>query len=288
MPEKLLPPGVSIRNASEVLLMKVRVESYWTRRDAERIVDANKPFWQGEIREAADGKWDVWKPLAKMSVDMLGMVKRGDLIRLFIMANPPGVPPPITEFVTAVVISRGAGMVLRSKVYSRPEKTLFHSVDYGDELVVTAAQVVSHEQSTERMVKELEPFLTDTVPEDVPVNSDDAKLRAAVKNLPALAPQQGRQYWTRNGTVVSVWTYKEYGTTACSRCGRQLFGGHIQNEECPNAPGQLHAWQNQQRSVWIGGTPDGAAIEWNKDGSHAGGVKDLDIVKDPKMNEVLA
>jgi hypothetical protein len=287
--EKLLPPGVSIVSASDAQMMKVRVESYPTREQAEAIVEANKPFYQGEIREIrpvdAPGGWyyEIWKPATRMQIDFLHLAKRGDLIRFLIRFSPGNIG---TEFVTAVVMGKSNGLI-RSKVYSRPEKTAFHGVEYGDELVINENQVITHEQSTAAVVKDMEVFLTGNKPEVIPINAEDAKLRAATQHLPPLKPEAGKQYWTRNGTLVTVWTFRTQEAVLCSACGRQLLGTYIQNEMCP-ALRTYHDWVKRQQSVWLGGTQDGAAIEWTPEGAHAGGIKDLDIVKDPRMNEVIA
>jgi len=286
MPEKLLPPGVSIANASDVLLMKVRVKSYPTKEEAERIIEANRPFYQGELR-ATDKGYEIWKPLVtgdpgpRLSIDQIQNLKRGDLIR-FLLVFPTGI-----EFVTCVATAK-ASTLIRCRVYSSPENTRSHGVDYGDELVVNESQIVTHEVSNEQVMAGLQSFLTGVVPEPIPVNAEDAKLRQVTKNLPALTPVAGNQYWTRNGMLVTVWTQQTQKVTLCSACNRQLLGSNIQHETCP-ALGTYHDWREIERSIWIGGSQDGtAAIEWNPNGSHAGGLVDLDIVKDPKMNEVLA
>ena len=284
--DKLLPPGVSISDAGQVQLMKVKVESHPTREEAERIIEANRSFYQGELRTIVSSGADVfeiWKPLAKLSIDFLPLAKRGDLIRFLLKT------PDESEFVTCVVTSRTSNGLLRCRVYSRPEKTRLHTVEYGDELTVAENQVVTHEVSSDQIVKDLEPFLTGTIPEAVPVNIEDAKLRAATKNLPAVAPEKGRQYWTRNGTLVTVWTQQLQQLMVCPYCGRQNLGSQVGFEQCSrrNDSGP-HVWSTQGRWIWIGGGSDGSTLEWNADGSHAGGIRDLDIVKDPKMNEVLA
>jgi len=281
MPDKTLPLGVSIVDASEVQLMKVRVESYSTKEQAEAIIEANKRFYQGELRTIAPDAFEIWKPLAKMQVAQLDAAKRGDLIRFLIKG------PAETEFITAVIAEKTPNSLLRSKVYSMPSKT-FHGVEYSDELTVSINKVVTHEPTSANVLKDMEPFLTGTQPEAVPINAEDAQVRAATQKLPPLTPQAGKRYWTRNGLVVNVWTFQTYGTTACAYCKRQLLGSNIQTEQCPANQGQYHTWQNQQCSVWIGGSQDGGSLEWNPDGSHAGGIKDFDIVKDPKANEVLA
>lgn len=284
MSEKLLPPGVSIVSASDAQMMKVRVESYPTREQAEAIVSANKPFYEGEIRHSQENVYEIWKPKVKMQISFLALAKRGDLIR-FMLKFPEGSGTSV-ESVTGVIVNKAAGLV-RAKIYSRPEHTPEHGVDYGDELVISESQVITHEVSSAEVVKEVEPFLTGVIPMPQPVNAEDAKVRAATQNLPPVAPEAGKQYWTRNGTQVNVWTRQTQKPVVCAACGRQQLGSQVMNEMCP-VTRTFHSWAERERTVWLGGSPDGAAIEWNLDGSHAGGIRDLDIVKDPRANEVVA
>jgi len=269
-------------------MMKVKVEGgYKTREEAERIAEVNKPFYAGEIRQiVSSGEFEIWKPATRMQIDQLSRAKRGDLVRFLVKFTPGASIADKTEFITGVVTSKSGGL-LRIKVYSRPEWTSFHSLTYGDELVITESQVVTHESATEQTAKDVEPFITGVIPEPIPINIEDAKLRQATQNLPPLSPVAGKEYWTRNGTLVRVWTYQTQKITACSACNRQLLGNYIQNEMCPSLR-TFHDWQERDRAIWIGGTQDGAAIEWNPNGSHAGGIRDLDIVKDPQANEVVA
>ena len=262
MPEKLLPPGVSIVDSSE----------------AGSLV-----------------------PNFHLQVGQLNLAKRGDFVRLLLKFTETreGAEPNLKafEFITCVVTSKTAanglwpwiamGPGLRCKVYSKPEKTRFHSVDYGDELTLAERHVMSHEVSTDKVIAEIQPFLSGVQPETVPINAEDAKLRQATQNLAPLMPEPGKQYWTRNGTLVTVWTYQTQKITACRGCTRQLLGSNIQNEMCPTL-GTYHDWREVERSVWLGGSADGAAIEWGANGAHAGGIRDLDIVKDPRANEVVA
>lgn len=232
-------------------------------------------------------------PNFTLHVGDLGRARRGDFVRLLLKFSEPAqegreANSKATEFVTCVVTSRTPGGLLKAKVYSRPEKTLFHSVDHGDELTLGDRYVLSHEISTDQILAKVEPFLSGQKPKVVPLNIEDAKLRAAVDKLPAIPPQQGGIYWLRNGAVVRVWTWQTRKQVTCQACGRQLLGANIQNEMCPNTRG-YHSWVEADYSVWLGGSDDGAAIEWTQDGSHAGGLRDLDIVKDPtRSSEVVA
>lgn len=188
-------------------------------------------------------------PSFVLKVAQLNIAKRGDFVRLLLKftetiegADPN---PRATEFITCVVTGKGTNGLLRCKVYSLPEKTRYHSVTYGDELTLSDRHVMTHEVSTDQIVSDLQPFLTGIVPAPVPVNAEDAKLRQAVQNLPPFPPQAGHQYWLRNGVLITVWTFQS------------------------------------DKGYWLGGTPDGSAMEWASNGAHATGNRDLDIVKDP-------
>jgi hypothetical protein len=228
-----------------------------------------------------------------LKVGTLGTAKRGDFVRILTKmqvshhTGDPGEVMRESEFVSCVVTGKTPAGLLKCKVFSRPEKTHLHSIEYGDELTLSERYILSHEPATDQTVAEVEPFLTGVRPQPIPINSEDAKLREASQKLPPLAPQPGRRYWLRNGALVMVWTYQTQKAVLCSACSRQLLGSNIQNEQCP-VTRTYHSWVEQERSVWLGGGDDGSAIEWNPDGSHAGGMRDLDIVKDPKASEVVA
>lgn len=185
----------------------------------------------------------------------LDRVRRGDFVRLLLKFTRPATEyapanPKATEFVTCVVsaINRPPLPFIECKVFSRPENTNLHSVVYGDGLAVSERYVVTHEHSSEVQAKEIESFLTGVVPEPVAVNAEDAKLRQASQNLPALAPTANKHYWLRNGSLVTVWTF--------------------------------------HNGVWVGGSPDWQG-EWRADGSSPVS-RDLDIVRDPTAIEVGA
>jgi hypothetical protein len=188
-------------------------------------------------------------------VGWLGKVKRGDFLRLLLRFTRPASGdkpenPRATEFITCVVASKTDYGLLKTKVFSRPEMTQFHSVTYGDDITVSERYVLQHEQSGPSQVQEVEPFLTGVIPISQPVNEHDAKLRAVAQDLPPMAPQSGRQYWLRNGTLVTVFAF------------------HV--------------------GVWIGSNEAGATLEWTATGQNAQGNRDLDIVKDPRASEVVA
>jgi hypothetical protein len=215
MAEKILPPGVT-------------------------IVDSNEAT--GLV------------PGLTLKVANLDTAKRGDFVRLLVkFPNPAANVRPWIERLTCVVINRmaaGAGP-LRIKVYSRPEMTHLHSIDFGDELTVGDRYILAHEPSTEKQISEVEPFLTGVIPETKPINAEDQKLRDAVKNYPPLQPETGREYWLRNGMRVRVFAY--------------------------------HA------GVWIGSPVDGGAtLEWAMNGTSMTNDREFDIVKDPKASEVVA
>ena len=209
-------------------------------------------------------------PNLPLSVAHLGNAKRGDFIRLLVKFTSPAVPgfpagpnpknqpaiaevpanPRATEFITGVIAGKTSNGLLKVKVYSRPRNTQHHSVTYGDELTIAERHVITHEVSTPLQAQEVEHVLTGVIPEPRPINAEDAKLRAATQNLPPLRPEAGGQYWLRNGTLVRIFAW--------------------------------HA------GVWVGGPEGGATLEWTPLGEHAGGNRELDIVKDPRASEVVA
>lgn len=208
-------------------------------------------------------------PNLSINVGNLDRAKRGDFVRLMLKFKTPAVPevpagptpnqpfipgtpenPKATEFITAVIASRNATSGLtRVRVYSRPRLTQYHAVTYGDDLTLSDRYILSHEPSTPELAQSLEPLFTGVIPQATPINSEDAALRTATKNLPPLAPNPQQQYWLRNGALVTVYMF--------------------------------HA------GVWIGAGQDGTNYEWLATGAHAGGQRDLDIVKDPRASEVL-
>lgn len=194
-------------------------------------------------------------PNLTINVGMLDRAKRGDFVRLLLKFKTPSSlnfaeNPKATEFVTAVVASKTASGLIKAKVFSRPEMTQFHSVTYGDDLTLSDRYVLSHESSGLSQVAEVEPFLTGVIPISQPINAEDAKVRAAAQSLSSLTPEPGREYWLRNGELVRVHAF--------------------------------HA------GVWIGSpVAGGATLEWSVSGSHAGGNREFDIVKDPRASEVL-
>lgn len=206
-------------------------------------------------------------PNLSINVGKLDQAKRGDFVRLLLKFKTPAVPevpgegpnrpaipgvpenPKATEFVTAVVATRTGGGLLKVRVYSKPRQTQFHAVTYGDDLTLNDRYVLSHEQSTMELAQSLEPLLTGVIPQARPINAEDAGLRAATKNLSPLGPNPQQQYWLRNGVLVTVYMF--------------------------------HA------GVWVGAGQDGTNYEWLATGAHAGGQRELDIVKDPRASEVL-
>jgi hypothetical protein len=225
MPDKVLPPGVVIVDSGE----------------ATGLV-----------------------PNLPLSVAHLGNAKRGDFVRVVIKFSSPAIPgvpagsnpktqpaipevpanPRATEFITALIASKTPNGLLKIKVYSRPQNTQYHSISYGDEMTISERHVITHEASPWAMAQEIEHVLTGVLPEAQPVNAEDAKLRAAVKDFPPLPPEIGGEYWLRNGVRVRIWGF--------------------------------HA------GVWVGGPVSEqitATFEWTALGAHAGGNKEMDIVK---------
>ena len=206
-------------------------------------------------------------PNLVINVGNLDRAKRGDFVRLMLKFKTPAIPevpagnknqpaipgtpenPKATEFVTAVIASRTPGGLLKVRVYSRPRLTQYHAVTYGDDLTLSDRYIISHEPSTPELAQSLEPLFTGVIPQATPINSEDAALRAATQNLSPLAPNPQQQYWLRNGALVTVYMF--------------------------------HA------GVWVGAGNDGINYEWTATGAHAGGQRELDIVKDPRASEVL-
>lgn len=193
-------------------------------------------------------------PNLTINVGKLDQAKRGDFVRLLLKFKTPATAekpenPKATEFVTGVVSSRTGGGLLKVRVYSRPEFSARHSVTFGDDLTLSDRYILSHEQSTPAIAQEVEHVLTGVIPDAAPINAEDAKLREAAKNLPPLGPNPQQQYWLRNGVLVTVYMF--------------------------------HA------GVWVGAGQDGTNYEWLATGAHAGGQRELDIVKDPRASEVL-
>jgi hypothetical protein len=190
-------------------------------------------------------------PNLTLKVSQLEKARRGDFIKILIKFPEPGATKPSLEHLTCVVAGRFAGGYSKVRVYSRPELTHLHSIDYGDELTIQDRYVLAHEPSNDKQRAAVEPFLTGIIPEPQPVNAEDQKLRDAVKHYPPLQPETGRQYWLRDGTLVQVFAY--------------------------------HA------GTWIGNPVGGGeTLEWAMNGSSMTNNRELDIVKDPRASEVLA
>ena len=194
-------------------------------------------------------------PNLTLRVAHLDRVKRGDFIRLLLKFKLPAIGdrpenPKATEFLTCLVASKTPNGLIKAKVFSRPEMTQYHSITYGDDLTLAERYVLTHELSDLKQVAEIEHVLTGMIPEPTPINAEDAKLRVATQNVPPLSPVAGGQYWLRNGVLVRVFAF--------------------------------HA------GVWIGAPEGGATIEWTGLGAHAGGNRELDIVKDIRASEVIA
>ena len=195
-------------------------------------------------------------PSLSLNVANLDRAKRGDFIRLLVKFKIPATSetpenPKATEFVTCLVAAKTPNGLIKAKVFSRPEMTYCHSLTYGDDLTVAERYVLTHEVSDVKQAAEVEHVLTGVIPEAQPINAEDAKLRAAVRDFPPLQPEMGGEYWLRNGVRVRVWGF--------------------------------HA------GVWVGGVPiqGMATLEWTALGAHAGGNRDLDIVKDIRASEVV-
>jgi hypothetical protein len=181
------------------------------------------------------------QPGLTLKVSTLPLVKRGDFVRLMVKYQDGQAK---TKEIITCLVTQAAPDLIQCKVFSAPALTHFHTIEYGDDLTVPERCVIEHESSDAKRVESLEHFLTGVIPPSSPLNAEDAKLRQAAQDLPAIPPQTGRQMWLRNGTVATVWAFFD------------------------------------DRQLWEG-TADGARVEWKADGSHAGGIRDLDIVREP-------
>jgi hypothetical protein len=210
-------------------------------------------------------------PQFTINVGQLEKAKRGDWVKLLVRFPHrcdycgKGCQKEGTtewEFISAKLsgLNPGAGL-FKCRILSVPTQTTHHSLVFEDDLTLGLQYVLDYiemptgpvvEQTTGRVnygTAAEEHLLTGVKPAPAIINAEDQKVRDAVKNLPALPPAAGKRYWLRNGAVVSVWTER---------------GG-----------------------VWIGKADDGVELEWTPAGAHAGGNRELDIVRDPTAKEVF-
>jgi hypothetical protein len=150
-------------------------------------------------------------------------------------------------------ITPGRTGLAKVKILSNPAQTRIHSLSYGDEITLAIDYILDYIELKPDRVAEEDYLLTGVAPEPRAINAEDQKLRDRVKSMPALAPAiegagRGKRYWLRNGAAVTVWT--------------------------------------QRGQVFLGKTDDGVDLEWNAAGQNAD--RQFDIVKDPKVSEVLA
>ena len=186
-------------------------------------------------------------------------LKRGDFVRIMVLSPTQVADPPNYETLTCLVIEklghpRPASCTVAVKIQSTPVFTYQHGLEFGDTITVQEQHILWHESATAEQVKQVEHLLTGVIPEpefkDPKVAEEDRKLREVIKNLPPLAPEAGKRYWTRNGLSVGVWTF-------------------LQDQDC-----------------FVGGVTPNDTLRWKRDGTSL--VKrDFDIVKDPTANEVM-
>ena len=188
----------------------------------------------------------------------LERLKRGDFVRIMVMFRPDtpsemNPKPANYETLTCLVVDKnppGHPPLVALKIQTSPAFTVKHGLEFGDTITVQEQHILWHESATAEQVKQVEHLLTGVIPEAQPVNEEDRKLREVIKNLPPLAPEAGKRYWTRNGLSVMVWAFLE------------------------------------DQGCFVGGVAPNDLLRWNRDGTSQ--VKrDFDIVKDPTANEVM-
>lgn len=182
-------------------------------------------------------------------------LKRGDYVRIMIQFRPEtpseaNPKPRNFEMLTALVMERRSP-IIAVKIQTTPSHTPQHGLEFGDVIHIQEQHVIWHEPATPEQVKQVEHLLTGVIPEAQPVNEADRKLREAGRNLPPLAPVAGKVYWLRNGLDAKVWGQNPDGS----------FIGNLAGEAVP--------------------------LRWLANGRHENNL-DLDIVKDPTANEVIA
>jgi len=191
------------------------------------------------------------QPGLQLKIPYLDRLKRGDFIRVMVKYQEGAAKS--REILTCLVTATrpGSGLV-DCKIFSSPELTHFHTLEYGDDLTIQERSIIEHEPSDPKRVESMEHFLTGVIPQPKPINPEDEKLRHKVETMPAIAPKTNRKYWLRNGTSVTAGAFLE----------------NIQQ--------------------WFGTSPDGSQFWWHPDGTSASGNRELDIVKDQSETEVIA
>jgi hypothetical protein len=189
----------------------------------------------------------------KPQIDHLGILKRGDWIRLLIewvLGQPPAYSDQHgCEFLTCLVSSVANGLI-KCRVLCAPTFTEHHTLKYGDDLTVSPRHVM--------LVDPLPTTAADGKGNVYPLSPEQMERNIRILLAgPAepIVPSPGGRYWTRNGMVANVWTILTDPQTQ-----QVYFLGEA------------------------GGQPN---IQWAPDGRHRGGNTDLDIIKNPDQTEVL-
>jgi hypothetical protein len=180
------------------------------------------------------------QPGLQLNISQLDKCKRGDFVRIMVKFQDGSAK--VREILTCLVTGTNpASGLIECKVFSSPQQTHFHGLEYDDVLVVSVNSVLEHEVSGPQRVESLEHFLTGRIPEPKAVNPEDAKLREAVQNLSAISPMPRHRFWLRNGQSVTIW--------------------------------DLYSETNK----WLGNLDDGRQLTWNSDGTFPGD-RQFDIV----------
>ena len=236
-----------------------------------------------------------YSPNFIVNVGDLQHAKRGDWVRLMIRfahqceycGKVPSCGKELTtdtEMLSAKLWAPlSTANLAKVRILSRPNYTARHSLDYQDDLTLSASYILDYVPLKPDRVQEEEYLLTGVAPSAAPIFVKDQriqhqpdckcdectgrraprplydgalenqKLRAAAQSLPPLAPQVGRRYWLRNGAEVEVWTFRA-----------ATYYGKV-----------------------VGKFDNGMELEWTEAGAHTLGNREYDIVKDPKVSEVI-
>lgn len=229
------------------------------------------------------------------NVGNLGHAKRGDWVRLMIRFTHlceycnkvPSCGKELkveTEILSAKLWAPiSAANLAKVRILSRPNYTARHSLDYQDDLTLSASYILDFVPLQPERVSDEEYLLTGVPPTAPPIfvkdqhvqhqpdckcdectgrkargplydgATENQKLRTAAQTLAPLAPQVGRRYWLRNGAEVEVWTFRA-----------ETYYGKV-----------------------VGKFDNGMELEWTPAGAHTLGNREYDIVKDPKVSEVI-
>jgi len=166
------------------------------------------------------------------NVSKMGLVKRGDYVKILLkFPEYPKESGNVHEFITCQISSVSPNGFLRIRIASHPQFQGAHGLRYGDDIVIQQAHVLEHDPVTSEVAKATEHMLVD---------------------MPPLAPEAGKEYWTRNGDTARIWTLM----------------------------------QDQNGQYWLGEVKGRFTdVQWFTDGRNRQGDKSLDVVKDPTVSD---